>query len=34
MNLKCEIISNIYFFNFLIIHITMDFSENLIKNYG
>jgi len=33
MNLKCKIIS-IKIFNSFIIHVTMDFSENLIKNYG
>jgi hypothetical protein len=34
MNLKCEIISNIKIFNFLIIHVVIDFCEIFIKNYG
>jgi hypothetical protein len=34
MNLKCKIISNIKIFNFFIIHVVIDFSENLSKNYG
>ncbi len=34
MNLKCKIISNIKIFNFFIIHVVIDFGENLIKNYG
>jgi hypothetical protein len=34
MNLKCKAILNINVVNFLIIHITMDFSKNHIKNYG
>jgi hypothetical protein len=34
MNLKSKIISNIKSFNFFIIHVAIDFSENLIKNYG
>jgi hypothetical protein len=31
MNLKCKIISNIKIFNFFIIHVAIDFSDNLIK---
>jgi hypothetical protein len=31
MNLKCQIISHIKIFNFFIIHVAIDFSENLIK---
>jgi hypothetical protein len=34
MNLKCKIISNIKIFNFFIIHVAINFSENIIKNYG
>jgi hypothetical protein len=34
MNLKCKIKSKIKIYNFLIIHVAIDFSENLIENYG
>jgi hypothetical protein len=34
MNLKCKITSNIKIFNFFIIHVAIDFNENIIKNYG
>jgi hypothetical protein len=34
MNLKCKIIPNIKIFNLFIIHVAIDVSENLIKNYG
>jgi hypothetical protein len=31
MNLKCKILSKVKFFNFFIIHVVIDFSEDLIK---
>jgi hypothetical protein len=34
MNLKSKIISNAKIFNFFSIDVTIEFSENLIKNYG
>jgi hypothetical protein len=34
MNLEYKIIKNIKIFNFFIIDVTIDFSENLVKNYG
>jgi hypothetical protein len=34
MNYKCKIISNIKIFNFFIIDVAINFSENLTKNYG
>jgi hypothetical protein len=34
MNLKCKVILNINIFNFLVIHVAINFSGNHIKNYG
>jgi hypothetical protein len=31
MNFKCKIISNIKIFNFFIIHVAINFNENLIE---
>lgn len=33
-NLKCKVIFNINILNFMIIHVTIDFNENHIKEDG